>query len=705
MQHSVDTIFSHVFPKHNKNFEIRKEQIVLAQHIHNAMQDGRLLAAEAGTGTGKSFAYLVPAILHALEGKQVVIVTATINLQHQLIDKDIPYVQEVLGTDIPVSILKGKNNYLCASRLTKLLHSEEASLFKENNTQEEFINMLKEWAATTETGDKENISQEIGTDMYIPQSLWSHVCTHEFACGGAICAARKMKGCFFQHSRRKVFKSGIIITNYNILSYHFIHMQQMMQGDSSEDLLEREGLLPHGAVFILDEAHRIKNIIRDSMKNSFSLSVAKNMYDMMFGKNGSVEVERNISSFSASFENVITRCRSTMQNAIKSIEDIQELLNPIFVSLSPASDKTEHRKYTDCTNDAILDLFFSLSQDTATIAETLTDLVEIDTEKKGLATELQKATVWWHEKSILCKDFSNKEDSLDRIKFISYNHEKKEYTFFGIPLSVSGFLSQTLFEDAHAVIATSATMTTQKKFNFWTRQVGFPTDGETIMVPSPFDYKKNVQLGVLQDAPEPNSETYLEYLAEHIPPLCSASRGRALILCTSKLMVLELADRLYEYTQQHNTEWEVLAQDGTLSSVAVSKQFKTHPNAVLVATDSFWEGFDAPDDMLRLLVITRIPFVSPENLLFKEEKMYLEQKSINWFSQLALPIAEIKLRQGFGRLMRNSQDGGTVLISDSRIIHKSYGSLLLAQLPECKYVVDDGKNIVEHVHNHLKKFL
>ncbi len=727
MQYTLDEIFTKILPRENKQFEMRDKQHQLSAAIENVMHKGKVLAVEAGTGTGKSFAYLVPALLQAAEGQCVVVVTASIALQHQIADNDIPYLQKVLGTDVSVTVLKGKSNYLCKSRLTSFLQGQESLLFDENDDLEKLREQILRWTSLTQTGDRECFGEDMQERLYIPHALWQHMCAHEFACGGVLCASKGMRGCFFQAARKRVFQAGIIITNYNVLSYHLLHMLQLMERDVSygnaevdNEVQRGEGLLPHNAIFVLDEAHRIKTIIRDSMTLSFSKSTTQNMYDMLFGRSGSVTLDRATGkTFSNEFEMKIETCKKNMQKIVENIARIDEILMPIFSSYAEnAMQETPHEnedirnqntrvesvRYEEYANDALLDLFFALSKDTHHIAQILQELVGLCNEKGSLSMHLEKSVAWWSDRAHLCQAFSTVENEENIVKFISYIPAKKECNYFSIPLSVRGFLSRTLFEDAHAVIALSATLTAQKQFHFWGRQVGFPREGEKILLESPFDYAERVQLLIPSDAPEPNDSAYVQYLGDVLPRLFEVSRGRALVLCTSKSMVLELSHLLRQYVQKHDVSWQLYAQDGIISTAALFEVFRETDNAVLVATATFWEGFDAPHDMLRLLIITRIPFVSPEDLLFKEEKRYVEREGKNWFAQLALPLAEIKLRQGFGRLMRGSEDGGTVLITDKRMISKGYGKVLLSQLPQCAYATVQSEALASHLQSHLQKF-
>ncbi len=730
MQHSLEEIFTRVLPRHNAQFEVREGQQQLSHAIDHAMQKGEVFAAEAGTGTGKSFAYLVPALLQAAQGQQVVVVTASIALQHQLADNDIPYLQKVLGLDLPVTVLKGKSNYLCSSRLRAFLQGQESLLFDESDDLQRLREHVLKWASVTQSGDRECFADEMAGEtqerVYMPQSLWQHMCTHEFACGGVSCAVKGFRGCFFQSARRRVFQAGIIVTNYNVLSYHLLHMLQTQEAASSEggrmgddETPKGEGLLPSAAIFVLDEAHRIKTILRDSMALSFSKSTMQNMYDVLFGRGGSVLAERAAGkAFSPAFETKLEGCQKSMQEVMVNLTRIDEVMQPVFsahVSSAEealsAHEATRNQglqagsiRYEDCANDALLDLFFALSKDLERIALTLQELAELCNEKGALSMHLGKSAAWCSERAQLCNAFSAAENVENIVKFVSYSQTKKECSYSSIPLSVRGFLSRTLFEDAHAVVALSATLTAQKQFHFWARQVGFPREGKTMLVASPFDYASRVQLLVPKDAPEPNDRAYTQYLAHALPPLFDTSRGRALVLCTSKAMVAELSQALRSHAEEHASPWQLCAQDGVVSAAALFSTFRETQNAVLVATATFWEGFDAPDDLLRLLVITRIPFASPEDLLFKEEKRYVEREGKNWFAQLALPLAEIKLRQGFGRLMRGSSDGGTVLITDKRMISKGYGNTLLSQLPQCAYAVAETQDMALHIQSHLQKF-
>lgn len=711
----LDTLFSVYLPKENPQLEIRDEQIALAKDIEKVFEQGGIYIAEAGTGIGKSFAYLIPCIKQALQNQQVVIVTATIALQHQLVDKDIPALQKMLGTNIPTMALKGKNNYLCKSRFEKLTQDEDGKIFSNEGLDKTKLENLKEWVSDTATGDREELNALLSKSYSVSHSLWSKMSTNEYMCGGRKCAAQtKARGgkcCFYKEARKQASQSGIIITNYSLLSYHIKNLETQ----------EGEPLLPENTLFVLDEAHNLMENMRQSLTENLTMYDIEQCYDLLFGRQGEVSLEIQLrGAFKKNIQQYIDKIKEKMKDIRARVKKTSNLLfdsrKNIQYMQNAQEINFEYFLFNNSSNaEIILEDARLLLIDFRTLATVLNDAIKLfDPQSEsqsdsqfGPQTDLMKALgrcqQWAEQKSNVIEKFTQPKKEENIVRWCKFGHETVE--FCTSPLFINNFLHDTFFAKTSAVVCTSATMRYNRDFSYWINRNGIPNAHTTAVFESPFPYETNVLLAVPSDAPLPTDEAnYVDYLLQALPECLDISEGSALILCTSKKMVLALSEGLRQRAK--SSAWNLLTQDGSTTPASLANKFREDKHSVLVATASFWEGFDAPGDTLRLLVITRLPFPSPSSLYNEEESKHCKAQGGNDFFEVSLPVAELKLRQGFGRLMRSKNDGGVVLITDNRFYIKKYGTQLQASLPKCSMNMDTIKNITREMHaffeGHLK---
>ena len=691
MNYNIRELFTTTFPKNDGNFEHREEQIVLAEKIAQTMEQGKVLVSEAGTGIGKSFAYILPALLQAQQGNQVVIATATIALQHQLIDKDIPRLQALLGTDVPVTILKGRSNYLCKRRYNILQTNDEGKLFST-----EGLESLNKWVHTTSTGDRE----EMGYFSPKAKKLWSEVCTHEYSCGGRSCSAIGYNGCFYSTARNKARTAGIIIVNYSLLTYHLSNLVEL--GDQNTEATKGEGLLPSNVIYILDEAHNLKDIIRQNLTKSISKRDIENIYDALFGRKGNITLEQQSRG---GFEPVMQQLIDNIKNKLQSINNSMDKIQTHTTDVQQAQDLfqfTNEIDYNKIFGDGnIAHMFSALAIDMQSIVDALQQMVAYFSDGSSLREIIEKYSRLLGQLVALALGLSEENKKETIVRSCIKLENKNEYVYAIAPLYVNSFLYQSLFSQSPAVICTSATLTTTGSFDYWANQCGVPQNYDQLLLPSPFPYKKNVLLAVPTDAPSPKEATrdsYQQYLSEMLPQCLEHTNGRALILCTSRTMV----SYIYNALKAHETKatWNLLVQTKDSMVSDLSHKFRQDINSVLVATASFWEGFDAPGDTLKLVVITQLPFMPPNNLFFKQEENIIKSRDGNAFVSLSLPHAELRLRQGFGRLMRSQSDSGIVFVTDSRLYSTRYGSQLRAALPECTNCIAPTAQVLREIQAH-----
>ena len=692
-------VFSKVLFKNDTSLYPREEQLQLSEKIVETIESGGTLIAEAGTGIGKSFAYLVPALLYAHQGYKVIIITATINLQHQLYDNDIPRLQKLLNTDISVTVLKGKQNYLCRDRAFSMLQLDQENLFNIEGMKE-----LYQWIKNTKTGDKEELLKQYN----ISSALWNDICADLYYCGGSMCARKNHGGCFFNEAKKKIYHAGIIITNYSMLA---VHLRTLLQHDRKKNINNTETtLLPEDAIYILDEAHKLSSIIRDGLSESISEQEYHRIHNALIGKNGIIsEVRKKQGELRQDQIQPISFYEKQFDIILQHITTISQLITEYLRHSSEiersATSISIH--YDTILNDVsisnkIVNEFSDISKHIDLLLQHLTRIKDAFPSEAALENTIQNQCRWWEQQQILTSQFSENVSNVSFIRWCELREEKKQtlLTFFITQLMVNNVLEQYFFNRIPVSICTSATLSTFKNFEFWKRQTGTEHVSNTILLPSPFPYKDRVLLSIPQDAPSVQDyEQYIYYLQSQLTKLIQLTNGKTLILCTSNAMVHQIGTFLK--TQFQNSIWNILAQDGHTSTTSLAKQFREDIHSVLVATNSFWEGFDAPGETLRLLVLTRIPFTSPSNLFFKEESRTLEQYGKNPFFSLSLPQAEMRLRQGFGRLMRHHTDGGVVFISDNRMLSKKYGNQLIETLPECKTCFQDTNTILVEMEHHL----
>lgn len=693
MTEQVRKIFEEILPSTDNSFEVREDQVQFSEQVAKTMEKGDVLIAEAGTGIGKSFAYLVPALQRAVQGQQVVIVTATIALQHQLADKDIPQIQKLLGTAVPVTVLKGRSNYLCRSRLKDIYANEGQLLF-----QTEGIDKVNDWAKKTTTGDKEELQKHIS----VSNKLWSEINTHEYSCGGRRCQERGNEGCFYVHVRRKVKQSGIIITNYNLLVYHLLHIINMEE-NKQEDQQSSDSILPTDAIYVLDEAHNFRDITRKCLTVEFNKHILGQMYEMLFGKKGMITIEKATrGGFENSVQQLLDKVQIRFQEIIAHIEQIDAKIHAIQQREDRFRYASELSYEDICQLDSsLLNKFSILHTDLQAMIDTMSTIQKQFEGDDVIGELISRHDRWWTQMSSLTAIYSENTKLENMVRWCYIAPKSTVCTYSVAPLFVSKFLNSNFFKSVSSVICTSATITVQHDFEYWMKKNGAPEDSKTLLLPSPFPFESNVLMIVPKDAPSPKTEYYIQYLIEVLPMCLDIAEGRALILCTSYQVIKEISQVLKRL--EFKAKWNLLVQDGTMGVSTLANKFREDPHSVLVATASFWEGFDAPGDTLQLLIITRIPFTSPSNLFFKEEANYLHARNIDAFSTLSVPEAELRLRQGFGRLMRSSKDRGVVFITDTRIYSTEYGKKMALSLPKCMVRVDNTKAILQEMSSYFKE--
>ncbi|MFA7124420.1 MAG: helicase C-terminal domain-containing protein [Sphaerochaetaceae bacterium] len=655
-------------------YEFREGQLEMSLIATDLYEHGGIGIIEAGTGIGKSFAYLVPAVLHALEhdDERTVVATATINLQKQLFDKDIVQLFSVMDKEVPVALLMGRNNYLCIRRLQELRDSMPLAVQDPDNP----VAKLIWWSSKTETGIKADVTWRIGSE------LWQEVCSDVDSCFGGACAFAK--DCFFLRARRKAAEANIIITNH-----HLLFTDARSRSDDDIPFTE-EAVLPAYQRLVIDEAHNIERNATEFFTITYDSRdilrmLAKIARSRRYTK-GAIEL---LSPFSQ--DNDIA---GTVLGEISNFTEAIGLLDTWLVSFMQ-KQQTNALLIRSHMHPMLSD-FSRLAREVAAYGQQLSEVLQRFVGQLTVAAELEHIVLTLEhqasriEQSVVALvkfiDFDSWTNDVYWFEMINSASGQRTVSVHISPLQISSSLKEGLFSKLESVLCTSATLELGDDFLFWSSRVGLPlNDGRpfiTAVYPSPFDFRNNLLLLTPSDAPaflERNSEPFIAYCIQTIRTAIHSSQGGALVLFTSYGMLLAVS--------------QALSADLTASGINVLRQgegersqllreFLSDKDSVLFATDSFWEGVDAPGDTLRLVIITKLPFKVPSDPVFRARQEALDSTGESGFMRLALPEATMKLKQGFGRLLRNTLDTGVVLILDSRVVQKGYGAWMLKALPD-----------------------
>ncbi len=632
-------------------FEHRAGQYLMAKEIEQSFADHRHLIVEAGTGTGKTLAYLLPALRRAREHKQrIIISTGTKNLQEQLFFKDIPFLETLLGP-LRVCYMKGRANYICKQKLYALRDNPLLTGLEEVS---QFHSILQ-WERTTETGDRAEVD-----DLPESSSLWHKLDARSEVCLGQTCP--NWESCFITQMRRKALESDIVIVNHHLF---FADLNIKQQAAGAPDA----GILPEAAAVIFDEAHELEDIA----SQYFGIALSNARFD---------ELARDTESF--------LRAKGVTTSAIESAtQTIRERSKLFFASLpSGPSDLgrlefIDRADFLEARGDAYLGALNSLQR----LEGELERLREVD-EAAGLRK--RAADIRNHLKFLLESTDPNTVFWIERRATSGLRNAARAATststpfafsthLLATPIDVSTLLAETLFTHYPSVILTSATLAVASSdgtpaFDHLKRRLGIPFPKE-LVVPSHFDYAKQALLYLPPGMPAPRDPNFLPQAAEKIRRVLEITRGRAFCLFTSHAQMRELHDRLLS-----QLPYPLLMQ-GSAPRHVLLQQFRETPNAVLFGTSSFWQGIDVQGEQLSCVIIDKLPFAVPSDPIMKARTDAITAAGGNAFNDLQVPQAVIALKQGFGRLIRSLTDRGLLVLLDPRIRTTRYGATFLDSLP------------------------
>ena len=608
-----------------EDYQLRTEQVEMAKSIIGTIEDKSSLVVEAGTGVGKTFAYLYPALL---KGGKVVISTATKNLQDQLFFNDIPKIREALKISVKVNILKGRGNYICKLRMENTI--QEGMFFNKEDAQH--LHFIKAFSDNTDSGEVSEISE-------IPETstIWPMVTSTKENCLGQDCEF--YKECFLVKARKEALESEVLIVNHHLFFADFVL--------KDEELSE---ILPKANTIIFDEAHQIPLVA------SFFLG-------------------QFISS--SQISNLIQDCQQGLKkypDTIKVLDalskDLQEIIFELKKIVSPFPARLNINNLKNYEN--FEKTYNSLIEKLELLGITLSKHSEENAELQKLferSTELNIKFSSWLKK-----------DNQNNIYWLEVF--ARTVQFNETPISISEQFNKFQEKSDSAWIFTSATLSINGSFDHFVKLLGLEK-AITQYLQSPFNYSENAFLYVPKEIPDSKDELFNLVLVKKALPLLKASKGRAFVLATSLKSMEEIGALLKDELKKNEINYPVITQgEGPKSDLL--QQFKKHGNAILIGSLSFWEGIDVRGPALSLVIIDKLPFQSPGDPVFESKIKLLSEEGINAFMSMQLPEAIIRLKQGVGRLIRDDHDKGVMVICDKRIIEKSYGIKIWKSLPPFK---------------------
>ncbi len=643
---SIEEIFGRI-QKIFKDFEERKEQVKLSKEIENCLEEGKFGIFEAPTGTGKSLAYLIPSILYAKKHSlKVVVSTNTINLQRQLMEKDLPVLKNIIDFNAKVAL--GRSNYLCKRKVDSIFEKGNLFLFEDGSYEK-----LKSFVNSTKTGVK---AEFFTSDTTIDETLWESVASTSLTCAHTKCPYYKNR-CFYYKARALLESADLIVANHHIVL--------------SDALVKEAGVLPDYDAVIFDEAHNLEKNATNYFTQTVSTAEISKLLDRLYIKKK--RKEAGLLSDIAEDKNK-TECVSYIKEVRRAIEDVLEFFggfkqDEITVN---ADNLYKIKPHINALSDTVSNLSLKLkhwkdSVDISAIAQSLSDY----SDALNLFFENEVSDIKWIKKT-------------------------KTYVHFNItPLSISEALRENIYERAESVIFTSATISVNGNFDFFKKTVGVDAANKFI-AENNFDYDSTSKLVITSDTPFPDSPEYANALSKCIVSIAKGIKdidAGALILFTSYRML----NKTYELScERLESLGFVVLRQGDFDNFETLKEFKKN-RSFLFATSSFWEGIDVKGDALSIVFITRLPFEVPNTPVESSRYEVMKRQGVNAFIEYSLPKAVLKFRQGFGRLIRDKNDRGVILVTDSRIIRKTYGKVFVDSLPKLKKEVIKTNEIKDSI--------
>ena len=686
-------------------FEVRREQYEMAKFIENSMNENKKLIVEAGTGTGKTIAYLLPTLLYAIENNlKVIVSTNTINLQEQLVNKDIPLLKKIIDEDFNYQIVKGRGNYLCKRKLYNIDVTEKETDTEEEKTEKNIIRNLIDWDKNvTRTGDRNELKYEISN------SIWEKVNSEVDMCKGVKCP--HYSKCHFFKARKNVADATLLIVNH-----HMFFADLAIRNQTG--FYTNYSILPNYDIVVFDEAHNIE----DTARNYFTFETSKISFGRLMGN---IYNRRVVNSSNGG---AIVRLMTYLNESLSSeeYEKVDELKEDAIAELNIFYDKGidifDKLIYLFSENNNNREIKIKIDKQKMQGNKAFREVMEINTQFKesygNLVIRINKflntvSNYNLEDKEGFLFEFSRYYERLKqyykKFEFILEGKEegyvywanvttiRPNVKLYATPFDISDELNDNLFTKMDRMVFTSATLAVDNKFDYYKKSIGLMKENrrkiDERIVKSPFDYEKQMKVYIPEDALDPTNIEFLRDLEEFIEGIIKNTKGHCFLLFTSYSTLNFLYNQLKSrFSQKEYT----LIKQNDFPRHEMIEIFKNSKNPILFGTDSFWEGVDVQGEQLKSVIITKLPFKVPNDPVTEAIIENIRKNGQNPFNDYQVPQAVIKFKQGVGRLIRSKTDSGNIIILDNRIIKKMYGKKFLTALPQNK-VVESKNDILKRM--------
>jgi len=670
MMSDVDAILDEggELSKKLRNYEHRQEQVMMAQAIAETFNEGGNLMVEAGTGTGKSLAYLLPAVLWAAKNNQrIVISTNTINLQDQLINNDVPLLKNVMPQEFRAEVMKGRSNYLCPRRLASVRRRRPSNLDELKTLAKVLV-----WLQESQTGDRGEISLRSGEYF-----VWSRLSAEDEDCSLHRCQAQMEGTCPYFKARKKAEAAHLVISNHALLV---------------SDAISENAVLPNYKYLIADEAHQLEDAVTNGLSMRIDQTGLLRRLSDLGGVNSGLLGDLLRSAKNSVPDKHAMRLEAFIQDIGETAKAMQAHIRKFYETIyqfihDSRSDNNHRIRLDDKRRDH--SAFQMIGRDWETLGEFFDVVIDAMGQLASAMNKLEKYEIpgfddHQNAAAAASRNLNDIRDEINalvtqpdpnRVYWINNASSAEWLSLQSAPLHVGPLMEEYIWNAKSSVILTSATLRTAGSFEYMRGRL-YAESAKELALGSPFDYKQSTLVYVPEDMPQPNERGYQSMVEKGIVELAAELNGRVLALFTSYSQLRETAANISPRLSLGNIAVYDQATGG--SREALLDSFKSTEKAVLLGTRSFWEGVDIPGDDLVALVIVRLPFAVPNDPIFAARSNTYS----NAFNEFAIPDAILRFRQGFGRLIRTKTDRGIVAIFDSRVIHKSYGMKFIESLPE-----------------------